>query len=251
MSDAVTTHFPSRDLDIAMSDDFDKEAEREKLREKYEKDKRKREATEQMSELLLKGATMTNAHCSACSDPIFRYDGQEFCPTCEKPVDRGTGEEDADDETDEDEAIEVTTPSDEARVSFGEDENGEQANQRASRADETTAEGGPQQRDQEVAASEGSQSGEPTQGSEESPAVGSSGKRRTAERATIDHQQQTRQVPSVDPGSEDIEGARQSLIRTLTHFSQQAEATNDPRRAKEHLEAAREAAETLAALRRS
>ncbi|PSP62666.1 hypothetical protein BRC76_04235 [Halobacteriales archaeon QH_8_67_36] len=71
--------------------DFDKEAEREKLREKYGKEDEKRKATEQMSELLLKGATMTNAHCTDCGDPIFRYDGQEFCPTCQKPVAREQG----------------------------------------------------------------------------------------------------------------------------------------------------------------
>ncbi|MFB6154668.1 MAG: Sjogren's syndrome/scleroderma autoantigen 1 family protein, partial [Haloferacaceae archaeon] len=64
--------------------DFDAEAEREKLREKYERDREKREATQRMSELLLKGATMTNKHCDRCGDPIFRYQGQEFCPTCQR-----------------------------------------------------------------------------------------------------------------------------------------------------------------------
>jgi len=91
--------------------DFDKEAERERLREKYEQDKQKREATEQMSELLLQGATMTNAHCSTCGDPVFRYDGQEFCPTCEKAVDR---EASADGQN----GIEVTETS-ETPVAFG------------------------------------------------------------------------------------------------------------------------------------
>ena len=62
--------------------DFDKEAERERLKEKYEAEQEDREATQHMSELLLKGATMTNSHCGNCGDPIFRYDGQEFCPTC-------------------------------------------------------------------------------------------------------------------------------------------------------------------------
>jgi uncharacterized Zn finger protein (UPF0148 family) len=66
--------------------DFDREAEREKLREKYEKDKQKREASERMSELLLQGATMTNRHCPECHSPVFRYDGREFCPTCQKEV---------------------------------------------------------------------------------------------------------------------------------------------------------------------
>jgi len=67
--------------------DFDKEAERERLREKYERDQEKRQATERMSDLLLKGATMTDAHCGDCGDPIFRYEGDEFCPTCQRVVD--------------------------------------------------------------------------------------------------------------------------------------------------------------------
>lgn len=65
--------------------DFDREAEREKLREQFERDKQKRKQSERMSELLLKGATMTNKHCDTCGDPIFRHDGQEFCPTCHGP----------------------------------------------------------------------------------------------------------------------------------------------------------------------
>src|SRR6056297_1805353 len=92
--------------------DFDKEAEREKLREKYGEEEQKRKATEQMSELLLKGATMTNAHCTDCGDSIFRYDGQEFCPTCQKPVAR-------DEPAEGEDHIEVADPSDDATVQFG------------------------------------------------------------------------------------------------------------------------------------
>ncbi|WP_233741070.1 Sjogren's syndrome/scleroderma autoantigen 1 family protein, partial [Halobaculum saliterrae] len=62
---------------------FDKEAEREKLQEKFARDERKRESTRRMSELLLKGATMTNSHCDACGSPVFRQNGQEFCPECD------------------------------------------------------------------------------------------------------------------------------------------------------------------------
>jgi len=62
--------------------DFDKEAEREKLREKYEQDKEERKATQRMSDLLLKGATMTNAHCGTCGDPLFQHEGTTFCPSC-------------------------------------------------------------------------------------------------------------------------------------------------------------------------
>jgi uncharacterized Zn finger protein (UPF0148 family) len=65
--------------------DFDKEAEREKLREKFERDEQKRAQSERMSELLLKGATMTNKHHD-CGSPVFRWNGEEFCPSCEGPA---------------------------------------------------------------------------------------------------------------------------------------------------------------------
>lgn len=75
--------------------EFDKEAEREKLREQLERDEERRETTEQMSELLLKGATMLNAHCADCASPIFRHEGEEFCPTCNRSVEElRTAEED-------------------------------------------------------------------------------------------------------------------------------------------------------------
>ena len=61
---------------------FDKEAEKAKLREQLRREEENRRQTQHMSELLLKGATMTNKHCDACGDPLFRYEGQEFCPTC-------------------------------------------------------------------------------------------------------------------------------------------------------------------------
>lgn len=67
--------------------DFDKEAERKKLEKQFEQDKRKRENTERMSELLLQGATMTDTHCDTCGDPLFRYEGQEFCPSCQVQTD--------------------------------------------------------------------------------------------------------------------------------------------------------------------
>ncbi len=72
----------SEDSGGSDDDGFDEEAERERLREKYERDKQRREATQKMSELLLQGATMTNRHCEECGSPIFRYDGEEFCPSC-------------------------------------------------------------------------------------------------------------------------------------------------------------------------
>ena len=213
--------------------DFDREAERERLREKYERDQQKREATEQMSELLLQGATMTNAHCSDCGDPIFRYEGQEFCATCEKPVNRDTGgEDDADgdgDETRSGQAVEVTTPS-EGRVVFGSD--GADASESAHQRDQS-AEDTPRERDET--------------------------RRQTTtddgQRATTDRARDGRpaRAPAGDAPREteaDVAAAHDALVRTLVRFSQQAEATEDPRQAREQLQAAREAAAALAELRR-
>ena len=208
--------------------EFDKEAEREKLREKYEHEEQKREATEQMSELLLKGATMTNAHCSDCGDPIFRYDGQEFCPTCEKAVERNTGgaDEDGDDHREDDQdSIEVTAPSTDTRVAFGGD------------ADQAEAGQGGQQ-DEEAARSH-----------DERPQQNQANRR--GQQPTPSRQQgNSAPQPSRTTGGDGVAAARESLVAALARFSEQAAATDDPRRARDHLAAAREAAEALDALDR-
>lgn len=233
-----------------MSEDFDKEAERERLREKYEKDKKKREATEQMSELLLQGATMTNAHCSTCSDPIFRYDGQEFCPTCEKPVDRGESSEDANEDgesTDGDgDQIEMTTPSEDARVSFGKGA-AEQADT-AAESDEPVPE---ESQTPEIDQRTGETATQPTDGAEPQPQPRSA--RQPRQDSTRQPEPQQGQSPplSASPQTEEasVETAREALVQTLTRFSQHAAATDDPARAQEYLAAALEAAEALDALR--
>lgn len=239
--------------------DFDKEAERERLREKYERDKQKRETTEKMSELLLQGATMTNAHCSDCNDPIFRYDGQEFCASCEKPVDRDTGEDGDEQENGQSAgAIEITSPSDDARVAFGGvDEQADQPREQATQD---------QPREQQAANREQPSQEQPTQREHEQPTQ----RGREQQRAEADAPRETegRQPPQETPGQQasqptrqprtggtpagdaDIGAVRDSLVRTLRRFSEQAEACEDPQRAREHLAAAREAAETLEALRR-
>ena len=80
---------------------FDREAEKEKLREQLRREEEERRSTQHMSELLLKGATMTNKHCDTCGDPIFRYDGQEFCPTCSQVGEAGVGGAPAEEEEEE------------------------------------------------------------------------------------------------------------------------------------------------------
>lgn len=228
--------------------DFDEEAERERLREQYERDKQQREATEKMSELLLQGATMTNAHCSACGDPIFRYDGQEFCPTCERPVERADdGSESADgaggSESDggSEGGIEVTTPSDEARVAFGgADADNVDADTGRSQDDPETTARRSRPRDGSTPPSSPDDSERPQQSP---PTENTRDEQERPEESTGEGAPRTR--TDTDPGA-----AREPLVRALVRFSERAAATDDPRRASDHLAAAREAAETLAALDR-
>ena len=253
--------------------DFDREAERERLREQYERDKQERKAAEQMSELLLQGATMTNTHCSTCGDPIFRYDGQEFCATCERPVDRDSTDQDETDET----AVSVADPDEDTRVVFGEESGDDQRAQARSTgrdtpagqtdtptgstetehtdapAEQTTGEQTPTEpiRTQETGAStEPTRTQETDVPVEQAPAA-SAGAETTppagGDRSSVAHSGET---VSPSTGDSDLGAARASLTRTLATFSRRAAATEDPRRAREHLEAAREAAEALAALRR-
>ena len=70
---------------------IDKEAEREKLRLQFEKEAKSRESARVMSALLLQGATMTRKHCKTCGDPIFRQEGEEFCPSCKNGEQVTTG----------------------------------------------------------------------------------------------------------------------------------------------------------------
>ena len=214
--------------------DFDKEAEREKLREKYGEEEEKREATEQMSELLLKGATMTNAHCTTCGDPIFRYDGQEFCPTCQKPVARDQPDEGADDETDD--HIEVADPSDDATVQFGaeatadQDTAGRQATDAAGHS--PAAEGDATQTSPSV---DPERTPDPTAG---------------APSSTPDsHAPRERRSQPDNSVTAELSAAESLLAETVHRFAQRAADTDDPRTAREQLKAAREAAETLDAVR--
>ncbi len=192
--------------------DFDKEAEREKLREKFEQEEDNRAATEQMSELLLKGATMTNAHCSECGDPIFRYDGQEFCPTCQKPVARDAqadgaetddGDEETADSTGDGDNIEMAAPSDEARVQFGDDSNEpDQTAAEAGAADgQTTPDAAPS------APQEPSQSDSSTNASHSPPEAG--GDRTTQPRSQPDSPAQNARTGAPNPADRTTESERQ------------------------------------------
>jgi uncharacterized Zn finger protein (UPF0148 family) len=237
-----------------MSDGFDKEAEREKLREKFADDEEERAHTQRMSELLLQGATMTNRHCDDCGDPIFRKDGQEFCPTCHTV--------DAEDAADAGSAAAGQSPASGA--------DGESASAAGGQSPSAAGEESP------PATGEPSQ---PAAGGRSPPAGGNgatrpqgpdprpdpAGRESAAERPDPPTAPPESSATESDPtaggsgdgtaapgngGSGSVADARASLTRTLHRFAAAAEETDDPRRARDRLRAAREAAEALAALDR-
>ncbi|MBS3761067.1 Sjogren's syndrome/scleroderma autoantigen 1 family protein [Halodesulfurarchaeum sp.] len=218
-----------------MSENFDKEAERERLREKYESDSADREVTERMSQLLLQGATMTNKHCDTCGSPIFRYQGQEFCPTCQAEAQGGekadaqhggeTGAQDGEEAT----AQDGDTATAEQPTSV------DQAGSTDQRADPESVSGSASSVQTDPAA-------------HKSVGAASTG---TAELGGAQQTQATQ--PATESGGVSVTGSQQtaaetSLSETIVSLSNRARESEDPHQAKALLEAAREAAETLATL---
>jgi uncharacterized Zn finger protein (UPF0148 family) len=227
--------------------DFDREAEREKLRAKYERDKEKREASERMSELLLQGATMTNRHCPECHSPVFRYEGRQFCPTCEKEItEEGEVAEESDARSDSDADTDTGSDADRTEPSGSDGEDAEGA-ETSSPADETTAESG-------SPASEASAHRTPTPAGERRPARvqpptprGEHAPDRRTEEAAGDDRRDADRRTEADGEFRDAEA---SLRREIGSLTRRAEETRDVGRKRDLLAAAREAAETLQAIRR-
>lgn len=224
-------------------DEFDREAERERLREKYEQDKQRREATERMSDLLLKGATMTNRHCGTCGSPIFQHEGQAFCPTCQEPVGEGDQQEGG-------------------RQAQAQDQQAGQGSQQAAAGSEPAA------ADTDEPAAGSPVDGEPdgdvrpteadaperTRGASGIPsASGESSARAGASDATPrgGPSGSRAEAPGAPAGKGDLGSARASLTRTLSELARQAEATDDLGRKRDYLATAKEAAETLRAVRQA
>lgn len=257
--------------------DFDREAEREKLREKYERDKQKREASERMSELLLQGATMTNRHCPECQSPVFRYDGRSFCPTCEREVTE-------DGELLGDEGSETTATDAEAaeRGSAGADTGASEAGRDAD--DVATADADPDRdaraerqpkratdRTPEPAAEadrgpDGSQP-EPTESAPPTPSRDRRPARVDPPATGGSEPPAGRSESDTDAGDRDPQRARQraeetrsergtlrdaerTLVDEIASLTRRAEETRDVGRKRDLLAAAREAAETLETVRR-
>ncbi|WP_256391420.1 Sjogren's syndrome/scleroderma autoantigen 1 family protein [Natronoarchaeum rubrum] len=245
--------------------EFDKEAEREKLREKYGEDDADREATQRMSQLLLQGATMTNRHCDRCGDPIFRQNGQEFCPTCNvetQPAKDNGNAGDADDRRADPDAQSADVDAQRAdadaqSVDAGAppvdadaesvDASAPPVDAAAQTADTQRTPAQTRQTDADAQPGPAAASGRPELGAnptpptdDASPSAGST----SASRGTGIADDRS----SASAG--DLADADAALVRALNQFASAAAQVDDPRRAKENLEAAREAAEALDALRR-
>ncbi|MEF8773157.1 MAG: Sjogren's syndrome/scleroderma autoantigen 1 family protein [Halobacteriales archaeon] len=256
---------------------FDKEAERERLREKYERDQERREATQQMSDLLLKGATMTNQHCEECGSPLFRMDGEVFCPSC-----GGTREEEPDAEPAAGSDESAATPGDDAGVGIDEEEGDERpaatgdpaeagtpdAARPAQRPDEsewtterqTAAERTDDpagRREQAVAGrNEPESAGGADDASRRETGDGPSRERGATPTGRSRSDREEAGMPSRRPGPHEasveeapsMAQATASLRRAIVSLSEQAAQSDDPKRARDLLEAAGEAAEALSEL---
>jgi len=199
--------------------DFDAEAERKRLREKYEADEENRKRTQQMSELLLKGATMTNRHCGECGSPIFRYEDQEFCPSCQQTM--GEAAEEGTEST-ASESADTTDAAGAARAETG----AAAADTGADAEPETPGTG-------DVAASNGV-----TVDTGADPAADAS--------TAADSSDVAAEPRGGTDGPTPTRGAaRESLLAALTRHARLAADTDEPRRATDHLEAARTAAAAL------
>ncbi|WP_336001288.1 Sjogren's syndrome/scleroderma autoantigen 1 family protein [Halorientalis halophila] len=229
--------------------DFDKEAEREKLREKYADDQQDRESTERMSDLLLKGATMTNAHCGTCGDPIFRHEGQEFCPTCQEVLTEADdaadvpadGEETADraDAPTADPANAATADSEAATNGTASAAGDETANVRSQGHATGTPSGGAGPADDPTATPES----EPV-APVETEGVGNAtppAAERGAPRTT---------GAAVETGG-DLASARARLTATIDRLTALAADSDDLERTRAYLGAVEEAADALAAVNRA
>jgi uncharacterized Zn finger protein (UPF0148 family) len=226
--------------------DFDREAEREKLREQFERDKQKRESSERMSELLLQGATMTNRHCPACHSPVFRYDGKEFCPTCQREVTEDGEFADAAQADGEATAESADAPAATDEAADADDAAGvdREADADVERAASPESAETPETEPADERPAETEPADEPTEAAETRPAPA-----RDRRPARVDPPAR-RERPTTESGTGDLGEAEAALVREITALTQQAEETRDVGRKRDLFAAAREATETLRELRR-
>ena len=219
--------------------EFDKEAERKKLREKFAREEERRSRTSNMSELLLKGATMTNKH-HECGSPVFRWDGQEFCPTCQAaPAGEGVAQVPDEEVTGGHEATTVDIEEPSAEPDVGSPEADEQT------ADEQTAESTPPA--PQATGSNGENEGTSVQPISPYDPESSSDSGRPPERQS----REPADTMPVDGHQEgELSGAGQSLRRLVADLVRRAEQTDDVETTRQLLAAVQEAAAALEAVRK-
>ncbi|EMA40125.1 Sjogren's syndrome/scleroderma autoantigen 1 family protein [Halococcus hamelinensis] len=219
--------------------EFDKEAERKKLEERFAEEEEDRETTERMSELLLQGATMTDVHCDECGNPLFRYDGQTFCSSCQRTVERSEGTGNA-------AATENTAAGNTATEPAAEPTNATQETTTRSAADQQVPATDPHDGSADVG--RGSPTGTAAGRNEPSEPVSAPDQR---QRAPADGTPTNGATAGME-GSGTADGlaaTEASLSRTLRRQADAAERAEDLGRTRNHLAAVREAAEALDAVR--
>jgi len=236
--------------------DFDKEAERERLREKYEAEQDEREATQRMSELLLKGATMTNKHCGNCGDPVFRHDGTEFCPSCNVDGQGAAANADATDASAAGGDAGATVANADAA---GAEASADQAvaSAEASDADAARAALDAHEPDRELGQGDAGDASADRSGDDEleyddavARANRSDARRGAAPGETAESTREPGVDATADAGRSNrvAAGAAANVEATLERFAAAANDTDDPDRAREYLAVVRDAAETLRTL---
>lgn len=257
----VTTLFGARPLRTGMSDGddpegFDREAQKRELREKYAKDAEDRERTSRMSELLLQGATMTNEHCDRCGNPLFRYEGREFCPTCQAEgepdaaaANTGTADASAD-------AADAAKTADASADAHGADDSGPSTGApttSVTNVADVDAES-PESHAHDVRA----EPAEPTNAAatlDTGSAASTDANTGTTDASTREADALAAGERAPDAGGDpnaptaDTPAARAALSRSVARLAERAAAADDPRSAREFAEAAREAAAALDTLR--
>lgn len=245
-------------------DGFDEEAVRRELREKYEDDDRAE--TERMSELLLQGATMTNQHCETCGSPIFRYDGQSFCPNCQHAGGQQAREQQAGGQQGGGQQAGEQQPG--GQPQGGERQPGERADAGDQRADagpagqqaDSTSQPAPADSDapgDDAPSDDAPRADAPSDDADAaSHAAGDAGRRQppsqadeSGSRGRLAGGEQPRQAGGSRSAGAPSGEAAAALESSIAALARRAASSDDPRRAREYLEAAREAADALAALR--
>lgn len=200
---------------------------------------------------------MTNSHCNTCGDPLFRQNGTTFCPSCHggpegvdasaavaNPDDGGEGPQPAGENgRSAANGPDAQPPSAGPRSGEADASAPPRAETPAAETDESSATGSEMHAfDPEASPTNPDGRPAPEPAGRQSRRSGDPGRRRSPE--TSD-----RSAPS-PPADGDFDGAAASLRAALERFAREAATTDDPRYARDCLEAAHEAADALAALRR-